>query len=117
MSIRSQKTEAVHILRSRNQAALTRWARSVRNPLRVLISLTYDSDPLTRWRAIEAAGWTAANYAEANLDRVRDMLWRIFWQMTDESGGMGWHSPELIGEILVNVPLLIPEYADLLLAG
>jgi hypothetical protein len=36
--------------------------------------------------------------------------------MNDESGGLGWHSPEMIGEILVNVPRLIEEYAGLLMA-
>ena len=36
--------------------------------------------------------------------------------MNDESGGLGWHAPELIGEILVNVPDLIPEYANVLMS-
>ena len=36
--------------------------------------------------------------------------------MNDESGGVGWHSPDIIGEILVNVPSLIDEFGDLLLA-
>jgi hypothetical protein len=30
------------------------------------------------------------------------------------TGGLGWHAPEVIAEILVNVPALIPEYAGLL---
>jgi hypothetical protein len=34
--------------------------------------------------------------------------------MNDESGGLGWHAPEMIAEILINVPALIPEYAGLL---
>jgi len=76
--------------------------------------MTYDDNEFVRWRAIEAIGWVVAAYAEYDLDKVRDMLRRLLWQMNDESGGLTWHSPELIGEILVNVPTLIPEYADLL---
>ena len=52
----------------------------------------------------------------ADLDKVRDILRRLFWQMNDESGGLVWQAPELIGEIIVNVPILIPEYAGLLLS-
>jgi methylated-DNA-[protein]-cysteine S-methyltransferase len=91
---------------------LTEWAEVTRNPFRVLVSMTYHPDELLRWRAIEATGWIAG--AVSDLDYVRDMLRRLFWQMNDESGGLNWHSSELIGEILVNVPVLIGEYADLL---
>ncbi|MBU8933929.1 MAG: hypothetical protein KOO62_07960 [candidate division Zixibacteria bacterium] len=117
MAIRSQKAEATAFLRNRDRTGLLEWARSVRGPLRALISITFDPVELMRWRAIEAVGWVVATFAESNLDRVRDMLRRLFWQMNDESGGLAWHAPELIGEILVNVPVLIPEYADLLLSS
>ncbi|UCC44111.1 MAG: hypothetical protein JSU65_13525 [Candidatus Zixiibacteriota bacterium] len=100
----------------RDRAALLKWAESVRNPFRVLMSMTFDRDGLVRWRAIEATGWIVAAFAPSELDRVRDMLRRLLWQMNDESGGLAWHAPELIGEILVNVPALIPEYAGLLTA-
>ncbi len=114
MGIRSQKTEVGAILRNRDRAALIEWAQSVRNPFRVLVSMTYDGDELVRWRAIEATGWVVGAQAVADLDRARDMLRRLFWQMNDESGGLTWHSPELIAEILVNVPELISEYAQML---
>jgi len=116
MGIRSQKKEAEAILRNRDQAALLEWVESVRSPFRVLLSMTYDRDVLMRWRAIEATGWVVATGAASDLDKVRDMLRRLFWQMNDESGGLAWHAPELIGEILVSVPVLIPEYASLLLS-
>ena len=80
------------------------------------MSVTYDSDELVRWRAIEATGWVAGKSPSSDLDSVREMVRRLLWQMSDESGGLAWHASELIGEILVNVPVLIPEYADLLLS-
>ena len=100
----------------RDRAALMSWARSVRNPLGALISLTYDKDELVQWRAIETSGYIAALYAKPDPERVRDIIRRLLWLMNDESGGLGWRSPELIGEILVNVPALVPEYAKLLLS-
>ena len=116
MGIQSQKKAAEVLLRNRDRAAFLEWTKSVRNPFRVLLSATYHRDELMRWRAIEATGWVVGAQVTSDLDKVRDMLRRLFWQMNDESGGLAWHAPELIGEILVNVPDLIPEYADLFLS-
>jgi len=98
----------------RDRDRLVKWAAAVSNPLRVLTSLTYDDDTLVRWRAIEAAGWVAATIAAADVDKVRDSIRRLLWLMNDESGGLGWHAPELIGEMLCHVPSLIPEFASML---
>ena len=116
MGMRARKAVVKELLLQRDRYALLEWARSVPNSLRILISLTYDEDELLRWRAIEAVGHVAASQAEPDLEKVRDMIRRLLWLMNDESGGLGWHAPELIGEILVNVPALIPEYANLLLS-
>jgi hypothetical protein len=109
-----RKTEVKELLRRRDYAALLRWAASTRNPQRILISLSFDRDELLRWHAIAAFGRIAALQAEENLEKVRDSIRRLLWLMNDESGGLGWHAPEMIAEILVNVPTLIPEYAGLL---
>lgn len=114
LSVRSHKTAARAILLRRDRARLDKWAGSVVNPLRVLISLTHDDDELVTWRAIEAAGWVASTLAPAGLDKLRDAIRRLLWLMNDESGGVSWHAPELIGEILHSVPSLIPEFASLL---
>ncbi len=114
MSVRSHKTAARAILQKRDRDRLEKWAGSVVNPLRVLNSLTYDDDDLLTWRAIEAVGWVASTLAPSGLDKLRDSIRRLLWLMNDESGGVGWHAPELIGEMLYNVPSLIPEFASLL---
>ena len=116
MGIRSQKLAAEACLKTRDRTAFMEWADSVRNPFRVLLSLTYDQNELVQWRAIEATGWVVAARSRSDNDKARDTLRRLFWQMNDESGGLTWRAPELIGESLVNVPVLIPEYADLLLS-
>jgi hypothetical protein len=108
------KIEVKELLRRGDYAALLRWAASARNPQRILISLSFDRDDLLRWRAIDVFGRVAALQAERDLEKVRDSIRRLLWLMNDESGGLGWHAPEMIAEILVNVPTLIPEFAGLL---
>jgi hypothetical protein len=110
----SAKSEARRILQLRDRDALFTWAQDTRGPLRAVISLTFDADELVCWRAIEASGWLAATYAGNNRDKLQDTLRRQLWLMNDESGGLGWHAPEVIGEILVNVPSLIVEYVTVL---
>jgi hypothetical protein len=116
MSSKNHKAEIRELLKRRDFEELKRWGSSVRNLQRVLLSLAYDIDDLVRWRSIEAIGKVAKIQAESDLEKVRDLIRRLLWLMNDESGGVGWHSPEIIGEILVNVPSLIDEYGELLLA-
>ncbi len=84
--------------------------------LSVLLSLSYDTDELIRWRAIEAMGQVARVLARTDVERVRNLIRRLLWSMNDESGGVGWHAPETIGEILANVPPLVGEMGVLLTA-
>ena len=109
-----QKRIALGFLRSRDWTSLRGWTRTNRRALATLYSLMYDPDELVKWRAIEATGIAARVKADRDLDRVRDFIRRCIWLMNDESGGLGWHSPEVIGEVLVNVPELIAEYGGLL---
>ena len=114
MGTRSRKAEVRELLADRDRAALVDWATEARNPDRLLVSLTYDNDELIRYRAIEAVGWAAGYVARQEVEKIRDNLRRLLWLMNDESGGLSWHAPELMGEILVNVPDLIGEFAHLL---
>ena len=116
MSNRTNKEQAIKLLEKRDKAGLLKWAGSVRNPQRILISLAYSDNELIKWRSIEAIGIVSALMAKSDLERVRDLVRRLFWLMNDESGGLGWSSPEMIGEILVNIPELIDEFGHILIA-
>jgi hypothetical protein len=111
---RQRKQTATALLRARDLPAITDWARRDRRARETLVALLYEQDELLRWRAIEALGRVAAVIAETDLEPVRELLRRLFWSMNDESGTLGWHSPEAIAEILVNVPALIDEFGVLL---
>jgi hypothetical protein len=116
VGVRANKAEVREFLEQRDFVRMAAWADSVRSPHRVLFSLALDEDHLISWRAIEFIGRLAGREAEGQLENMRDMIRRLLWLMNDESGGLGWHSPEMIGEILMNVPSLIDEYGRLLLA-
>ncbi len=107
-------SEPRELLAARDVTGLIAWAGSTRGALSRLLSLTFDTDALIRWRAVEAIGRTAGMLAGDDVERVRGLIRRLLWLTNDESGAVGWHAPETIGEILVNVPSLIGEYGVLL---
>ena len=116
MSNKARKDAIREFLIQKDFDSISQWVDSTRNPQRVLLSLVYDADELVKWRAIEAIGKMAAIQAKSDLEKVRNLIRQQLWLMNDESGGLGWHSPEIIGEILINVPQLIDEYAAMFLS-
>jgi type IV secretory pathway protease TraF len=74
-----------------------------------LFSFTYDRDPLIRWRAVDAIGRCAAHLCSTHSATLKNLLRRLFWLMSDESGAVAWHAPEAIGEIVRSDP---PQFAD-----
>lgn len=79
-----------------------------KNVVKYLIAVSYDKDDVRTWRAIEAMGHVARH---ARVDVVRETTRKLLWSMTDESGGIGWSAPEMLGEIVRANPL---EYRDLI---
>jgi methylated-DNA-[protein]-cysteine S-methyltransferase len=64
-----------------------------------LIALTYDADPTVAWRSVEALGDCADRIADREPDTVRNYLRRLFWLITEESGGICWFAPQGMAEI------------------
>jgi hypothetical protein len=114
MAARLTKGELRALLERSDFDAVLRWAESARSPQRMLMSLAFETDVLLRWRAIDAYARVAALRAERDLEKVRESIRALLWLMNDESGGLGWNAPEMVAEILVRVPELIPEFGVLL---
>ncbi len=114
VSRRERKAALKELLQTHNYEAIRSWARQERNPLGALQAALFTTDRLECRRVIEATGLTAAVVAETDLETVRESVRQHFWMMNDESGNVGWHAPETIGEILFRVPALIEEFAPLL---
>jgi len=99
-----------NLLLNRDLDAYLAWTQENRDASRILNYLLFDSEEIVRWRAIEAVGKMAAVKAAANLEGVREIIRRMLWAMNDESGNSFWHAPEVIGEVLINVPRLTREF-------
>ncbi len=82
----------------------------------ILISLAYDKEDILCWRAIEAMGRAVAAVAEEDPALVRSIIQRLLWSLCDESGGMAWSAPEMLGEIVSNVPRLCSDVPPLIIS-
>ena len=91
-------------------------SRHNRRTLSYLTALTYDSDPLVGWRAVEAMGLVAGLVAEDDPEFVRIHLRRLQWLLNDESGGIGWRAPEAMGEIIRSQPNLLAEFIPIIIS-
>lgn len=80
-----------------------------------LVSLTYDGNPQIAWRAIEAVGVAASSIAEHDPEFVREHLRRLQWLISEESGGVCWHAPEAMAEIVRRRPQLFSDYIPIVI--
>ena len=94
------KKQIRQLLEHRDLDALADLAARKRRVLDLLVSLTFDSDPLVGWRAVEGMGVAADRIAEDDPDRVREHLRRLYWLLSEESGGICWRAPEAMAEIV-----------------
>lgn len=78
-----------------------------------LTTLTYDPDPLVASRAVEVMGLAAARIAETDPGYVREHLRRLYWLLSEESGGICWRAPEAMAEIVRRRPDLFAEYVPI----
>jgi len=81
-----------------------------------LFSFLYSQDETIKWRAVTAMGFVVQDLAGKDMESARNVVRRLMWNLNDESGGIGWGSPEAIGEILARHEGLAGEYAPILLS-
>ncbi len=61
-------------------------------------------------------GFFVQELVEEDMESARNVVRRLMWNLNDESGGIGWGSPEAMGEILTCHEGLAGEYAPILLS-
>jgi hypothetical protein len=106
------KSRLAELLRTAQFDAIAGLAGENRRLLSLLTAQTYQADRLQSWRAVQAFGVAAHRIAEQEAEFVRNHLRRQFWLLSDESGGIGWRAPELIGETLARCPGLFEEFVS-----
>jgi len=67
-----------------------------------------------KFRSVTAMGELAVRISGSSMEKARIILRRIMWNLNDESGGIGWGSPEAMGEILSKSPELAQEFNSIL---
>ncbi len=79
-----------------------------------LFSHFYVNDELIKFRSITAMGELGLRLAAKKMEPARVLMRRIMWNLNDESGGIGWGSPEAMGQILYKSPPLAMEFKSIL---
>jgi len=103
-------------LRQRNLDEIANLAVRKRRVLSTLVSLTFDPEALISWRAVEAMGAAADCVAQNDPDAVLDHLRRLYWLMSEESGGICWRSPEAMAEIVRRRPAEFGDYVPIVVS-
>jgi hypothetical protein len=89
-------------------------AQERRRVLGVLRSLTFDRDQLVGWRAVEAMGVVADRIADSHPDAILEELRGLFWLLSEESGGVCWHAPAAMAEIVRRRPDQFSSYISII---
>lgn len=84
---------------------------SKRHLMSALVRLAYNKETLEGWRAIKAVGLLAREIVKSDPVFLRETCRKLLWSLTDESGGIGWAAPELLGEIVSADP---SRYSDII---
>jgi hypothetical protein len=82
----------------------------------VLFSLLVTTEENTKNKVIKAFGEVVSKLAEENLESARIVMRRLMLSLNDESGGIGWGSPEAMGEIMARSEKLAEEYHKILIS-
>ncbi len=79
-----------------------------------LFSHFYHMNERIKFRSVTAMGELALRISGTSMEKARVILRRIMWNLNDESGGIGWGSPEAMGEILSKSQELAMEFKSIL---
>ncbi len=107
----SLKKKILSALESNDLDAVVALSTGDRTVLSRLVRLAYDKETLVGWRAIKAVGLAARALQRSDYDFLRDTCRKLLWSLSDESGGIGWSAPEMLGEIVSADPR---RFADII---
>lgn len=118
MTYRHLKQQVLSLLQAEDfQASLYALGQlPPRKAVNPLFGLFHHRRALVRWRAVTAMGEVVVRLAGLDLEAARIIMRRLMWNLNDESGGIGWGSPEAMGEIMARHRRLAEEYASILVS-
>lgn len=111
----SLKKKVLEILQTRQYEKLIDLDKKGKGIYRVLVGLSYDKTDVICWRAIEAIGIFCRDLAQVNVDEMMNIVRKLYWNLSDETGGVAWSNPEMIGEIVRNAPTYAADMAPIIM--
>lgn len=108
------KKNVLSALESNDLDAVVSLAANDRKVLSRLVRLAYDKETLVGWRAIKAVGIVARSLVKNDHEFLRETCRKLLWSLTDESGGIGWAAPEMLGEIVSADPVHFQDIIPLI---
>jgi HEAT repeat protein len=81
-----------------------------------LLSDLCSQDESVKWAAVTALGGFVSELAETDPEAARNWMRRFMWQLNEESGGIGWGIPEVMGEVMARHEGLAREFFRILLS-
>jgi len=118
MGIREIKKKILQLLKDEGFDKSLEKIRQLpeRQAINPLFSFFFNTNELIKWRSITAVGVVVSQLADKDMESARVVMRRLIWNLNDESGGIGWGSPEAMGEIMAQHGRLAEEYARLLVS-
>jgi hypothetical protein len=104
----------MHSLESNDLGAIVSLAQRNRKVISRLVRIAYNKDTLAGWRAIIAVGLIAREMVTTDHEFLRETCRKLLWSLTDESGGIGWSAPEMLGEIVSADPVRFQDIIPLI---
>lgn len=77
-------------------------------------SASYSENKLVSYRAIRSFGLLTKKLSKSEREKIRILVRKCIWMLTEESGGIPWRIPEIIGEIMSNDKFIAEEFCDIL---
>jgi hypothetical protein len=108
------KKNVLSALEANDLDAVVSLAVGDRKVLSQLVRLAYDKETLVGWRAIKAVGLVAYVLVKSDYEVLRETCRKLLWSLTDESGGIGWTAPEMLGEIVSADPVRFQDIIPLI---
>ena len=81
-----------------------------------LFSFLVTTNQTIKQHTIIAMGEVVSRLAEDDIESARIVMRRLMLSVTEESGGIGWNTPEAMGEIMARSEQLATEYHKILIS-
>ena len=81
-----------------------------------LFSFLVTTNQTIKQHTIIAMGEVVSQLAEDDIESARIVMRRLMLSVTEESGGIGWNTPEAMGEIMARSEQLANEYHKILIS-